>query len=62
MSDRTSHQSPHWRMAWRETMILLRHNHQSEMHPTDTVRLGAEDTLAVPGGPEPFNHLLHDND
>lgn len=43
-------------------IVLVRHDHQSEMHPTDSALLGAGDTLAVLGGPEPLNHLLHDND
>ena len=43
-------------------IVLVRHDHQSEMHPTDSTLLGAGDTLAVLGGPEPLNHLLHDND
>ena len=42
-------------------IILVRHDHQSEMHPTDNTQLHAGDTLAVLGGPEPLNHLLHDN-
>src|SRR3972149_4410530 len=33
-------------------IILLRHDHQSEMHPTDTRPLHTGDTLAVLGGPE----------
>lgn len=43
-------------------IILVRHDHQSEMHPTDSTQLHAGDTLAVLGGPEPLNHLLHDNE
>jgi uncharacterized protein with PhoU and TrkA domain len=43
-------------------IVLLRHDHRSEMHPADSALLGAGDTLAVLGGPEPLNHLLHDND
>ncbi|MFA5873586.1 MAG: NAD-binding protein [Anaerolineales bacterium] len=43
-------------------IVLVRHDHQSEMHLTDSALLGAGDTLAVLGGPEPLNHLLHDND
>ncbi len=42
-------------------IILLRHDHKSEMHPTDLALLNAGDTLAVLGGPESLNHLLHDN-
>jgi voltage-gated potassium channel len=42
-------------------IILLRHDQQSEMHPTDTRPLHAGDTLAVLGGPEQLSRLMHDN-
>ena len=42
-------------------IILLRHNHQSEMHPTDKRPLHAGDTLAVLGGPEELSRLMQDN-
>jgi Trk K+ transport system NAD-binding subunit len=42
-------------------IILLRHDHQSEMHPTDTRPLQAGDTLAVLGGPEQLSRLMQDN-
>jgi voltage-gated potassium channel len=42
-------------------IILLRHDHQSEMHPTDTRPLHAGDTLAVLGGPEELSRLMQDN-
>ena len=42
-------------------IILLRHDHQSEMHPTDKSPLHAGDTLAVLGGPEQLSHLMLDN-
>src|SRR5215216_2476923 len=42
-------------------IILLRHNHESEMHPTDTRPLHAGDTLAVLGGPEELSRLMQDN-
>jgi voltage-gated potassium channel len=42
-------------------IILLRHDRQSEMHPTDTRPLHAGDTLAVLGGPEQLSRLMHDN-
>jgi voltage-gated potassium channel len=42
-------------------IILVRHDHRSEMHPTDSTQLHAGDTLAVLGGPEALNHLLQDN-
>jgi voltage-gated potassium channel len=43
-------------------IVLVRHDHQSEMHPTDSRLLNSGDTLAVLGGPEALNHLLHDNE
>jgi len=42
-------------------IILLRHDRQSEMHPTDTRPLHAGDTLAVLGGPEQLSRLMQDN-
>lgn len=42
-------------------VILLRHDHRSEMHPTDTRPLRAGDTLAVLGGPEQLSRLMQDN-
>jgi Trk K+ transport system NAD-binding subunit len=42
-------------------IILLRHDHQSEMHPTDTRPLHPGDTLAVLGGPEQLSRLMQDN-
>ena len=41
-------------------IILLRHNHESEMHPTDTRPLHEGDTLAVLGGPEQLQQLMQD--
>ena len=43
-------------------VVLLRHDHQSEMHPTDRSMLHAGDTLAVLGGPEQLDRLMHDNE
>jgi len=42
-------------------IVLVRHDHNSEMHPTDSTPLKAGDTLAVLGGPDPLNSLLRDN-
>src|SRR6266496_5740204 len=42
-------------------IILLRRDHTSEMHPTDTSPLNAGDTLAVLGGPEQLSRLMQDN-
>ena len=41
-------------------IILLRHDHHSEMHPTDTRPLHEGDTLAVLGGPEQLSRLMQD--
>lgn len=42
-------------------IILLRRDHSSEMHPTDTSPLHAGDTLAVLGGPEELSRLMQDS-
>jgi len=43
-------------------IVLLRHDHQSEMHPTDSSVLHIGDTIAVLGGSEQLNILLHANE
>jgi voltage-gated potassium channel len=43
------------------SIVLVRHDHNSEMHPTDSSPLNSGDMLAVLGGPDSLNHLLHDN-
>ena len=42
-------------------VVLLRHDHQSEMHPTDKCPIHVGDTLAVLGGPQQLNRLVRDN-
>lgn len=42
-------------------IVLLRHDHQSDMHPPDKSPLHSGDVIAVLGGPEQLNRLLHDN-
>lgn len=42
-------------------IILLRHDHESEMHPTDVRPIHAGDTLAVLGGPEELSRLMQEN-
>ena len=42
-------------------VILLRHDHSSEMHPSDSVLLSTGDTLAVLGGPEELSKLMQDS-
>jgi voltage-gated potassium channel len=43
-------------------IVLLRHDHESEMHPTDSCPIQPGDTLAVLGGPEQLNRLVRDNE
>lgn len=43
-------------------VILLRQDHKSEMHPTDSLPVHVGDTIAVLGGPERLSRLLHDNE
>jgi voltage-gated potassium channel len=47
--------------TYRLNVVLLRHDHHSEMHPTDSTDIAASDTLAVLGGPEQLNRLVHDS-
>jgi voltage-gated potassium channel len=42
-------------------IILLRRDHNSEMHPRDTRPLNAGDMLAVLGGPEQLSKLMQDS-
>ena len=44
------------------SIVLIRHDHKSEMHPTDSCPIHAGDTLAVLGGPAQLNRLVHDNE
>ncbi len=43
------------------SMVLVRRDHQTDMHPTDNKVLNGGDMLAVLGGPEQLNNLMHDN-
>lgn len=43
------------------SMVLIRRDHENDMHPTDNTVLKAGDVLAVLGGPEQLNNLMHDN-
>ena len=43
------------------SMVLLRRDHRTEMHPTDNKVLEPGDVLAVLGGPEQISSLMHDN-
>jgi voltage-gated potassium channel len=42
-------------------IVLLRHDHLSEMHPSDSRPVRGGDVIAALGGPEQLSHLLHDN-
>lgn len=42
-------------------VVLHRRNGNSEMHPTDKIQVQAGDVIAILGGPEPLNRILHDN-
>lgn len=43
------------------SMVLLRRDHHTEMHPTDNKVLEPGDVLAVLGDPEQISSLMHDN-
>ena len=43
------------------SIVLVRHDHKSDMHPTDNKLLSSGDMLAVLGGPEQLSNLMHDN-
>ena len=42
-------------------IVLIRHDHASEMHPTDSCPIHTGDTLAVLGGPTQLARVVHDN-
>jgi voltage-gated potassium channel len=43
-------------------IVLIRRDHHSEMHPTDSGIIHAGDTIAVLGGTEELSRLLHENE
>jgi voltage-gated potassium channel len=43
-------------------IVLVRFDHYSEMHPTDSRPINVGETLAVLGGPEELSRLMHDNE
>ncbi|RJP52057.1 MAG: hypothetical protein C4583_07380 [Anaerolineaceae bacterium] len=43
------------------SLVLIRHDHTSELHPTDSTKLKGNDMLAVLGRPEKLNALVHAN-
>lgn len=42
-------------------IVLHRRNGSSEMHPTDKTQIQAGDVIAILGGPEQLNRILHEN-
>lgn len=42
-------------------IVLHRRNGNSEMHPTDKTQVHPGDVIAILGGPEQLNHILHEN-
>ncbi|GAB4505492.1 MAG: hypothetical protein Fur0043_24880 [Anaerolineales bacterium] len=44
------------------SIVLVRHDHQSELHPTDSMELLAGDTIVVLGSPNHLSRLVHDNE
>jgi len=43
-------------------IVLVRHDHQSELHPANHLTVHANDTLVVLGSPQDLSHLVHDNE
>jgi Trk K+ transport system NAD-binding subunit len=41
------------------SIVLVRHDHATELHPTDSMGLKGNDMLAVLGRPEKLNALVH---
>lgn len=44
------------------TVVLLRRDHHTEMHPTDASPIHPGDTIAVLGGPDELHRLMHANE
>ena len=42
-------------------IVLHRRNGESEMHPTDNTRIQPGDVIAILGGPDQLNQILHEN-
>jgi voltage-gated potassium channel len=43
------------------SLVLIRRDHQSDLHPHDSTVVKPGDLLAVLGGPEQLSNLMHDN-
>ncbi|MDD2922258.1 MAG: TrkA family potassium uptake protein [Anaerolineales bacterium] len=48
--------------TYRLNIVLIRHDHHSEMHPTDRSVIQTGDTLAALGSPDHLHHLTRDNE
>ena len=65
VSDNTSFENKtvgHLEDNYHLSVVLLRRDHQSEMHPTASSIVHAGDTLVVLGGPDELQRLMHDNE
>lgn len=47
---------------YKVNIVLLRHEHESHMPPKDNSQVFAGDVIAVLGGPEQLNEILHENE
>ena len=43
------------------SVILVRHDHETEMHPTDSKKINSGDVLAVLGGPDELSKIMYAN-
>jgi Trk K+ transport system NAD-binding subunit len=43
------------------SIVFVRFDHESQMHPTDSRVVTSGDMIGVLGGPEQLSHLMHDN-
>jgi Trk K+ transport system NAD-binding subunit len=43
------------------SVVLIKSDGEQDLHPASDRKLAAGDTLAVLGGPEPINQIVHDN-
>ncbi len=43
------------------SVILVRHDHETEMHPTDNKKISSGDVLAVLGGPDELSKIMYAN-
>jgi Trk K+ transport system NAD-binding subunit len=43
------------------SIILVRHDHETEMHPTDNKQINSGDVLAILGGPDELSKIMYAN-